>query len=87
MRARGLSLALVGFAFLASAPLRGQDVVTEAAPARALDDAALRAACFDLLGRPQYAGTITYQLAANGTTIATVTVAADTGFVTTVVQQ
>ncbi len=42
---------------------------------------------FDLLGRPQYAGTITYQLAANGTTIATVTVAADTGFVTTVVQQ
>ena len=38
---------------------------------------------FDLLGRPQYAGTITYSLAANGSTVATVSVAADTGFVTT----
>ena len=38
---------------------------------------------FDLLGRPQYAGTITYSLVANGSTVATVSVAADTGFVTT----
>jgi hypothetical protein len=42
---------------------------------------------FDLLGRPQYAGAITYQLSANGATIATVSVAADTGFVSTSVQQ
>lgn len=38
---------------------------------------------FDLLGRPQYAGTITYTLSANGAAIATVSVAADTGFVST----
>ncbi len=38
---------------------------------------------FDLLGRPQSASAITYQLSANGTAIATVSVAADTGFVTT----
>ena len=38
---------------------------------------------FDLLGRPQYAGAITYTLSANGSAIATVAVAADTGFVTT----
>ena len=38
---------------------------------------------FDLLGRPQYAGAISCQLAANGTAIATVSVAADIGFVTT----
>lgn len=42
---------------------------------------------FDLLGRPQYMGNILYQLAANGSTIATVAVAADTGFVTTAVLQ
>lgn len=56
MPARGLSLALLGFALLAGRPLRGQEVVTEAAPARALDDATLRAACFDLLGRPPLEG-------------------------------
>ncbi len=42
---------------------------------------------FDLLGRPQHAGAVTYQLSANGATIATVSVAADTGFVTTAVLQ
>lgn len=52
MRALGLSLALLGFALVASPPARAQSGATEAAPARALDDAALRAACFDLLGRP-----------------------------------
>ena len=38
---------------------------------------------FDLLGRPQSAGTMTYQLSANGTVVATVSVASGTGFVTT----
>jgi Tfp pilus assembly protein FimT len=42
---------------------------------------------FDLLGRPQSSGTVTYQLSAQGATIATVSVAADTGFVSTTVQQ
>ena len=42
---------------------------------------------FDLLGRPQTAGAMTYTLSANGTTIATVSVTADTGFVSTVVLQ
>ncbi len=42
---------------------------------------------FDLLGRPQHSGAITYQLSAGGTTIATVSVAADTGFVSTAVLQ
>ncbi len=42
---------------------------------------------FDLLGRPQYAGAITYSLSANGSTVATVTVAPDTGFVSTTVLQ
>lgn len=42
---------------------------------------------FDLLGRPQHSGTATYQLSANGATIATVSVAADTGFVSTTVLQ
>ncbi len=42
---------------------------------------------FDLLGRPQHAGAIVYQLSANGMLIATVSVAADTGFVTTAVLQ
>ncbi len=38
---------------------------------------------FDLLGRPQSVGTITYQLMSNGTTLAIVSVAADTGNVST----
>ncbi len=38
---------------------------------------------FDLLGRPQSASTMTYQLSANGSVVATVTVAPGTGFVTT----
>ena len=38
---------------------------------------------FDLLGRPQSAGSMTYQLSANGTVVATVSVAPGTGFVTT----
>ena len=42
---------------------------------------------FDLLGRPQHSGAITYQLSANGSTIATVSVAADTGFISTAVLQ
>ena len=42
---------------------------------------------FDLLGRPQSAAAMSFQLSANGATIATVTVAADTGFVTTTVLQ
>lgn len=42
---------------------------------------------FDLLGRPQYTGAMVYQLSANGALIATVSVAADTGFVTTAVLQ
>ncbi len=42
---------------------------------------------FDLLGRPQSAGAIVYLLSANGSTIATVSVAADTGFVSTAVLQ
>lgn len=42
---------------------------------------------FDLLGRPQATGAITYQLTANGATIATVSVASDTGFVSTAVLQ
>ena len=42
---------------------------------------------FDLLGRPQYAGNIHYQLIANGTTIATVDVSSTTGFVSTAVLQ
>ena len=42
---------------------------------------------FDLLGRPQYAGTITYTLSANGANVATVSVAPDTGFVSTVALQ
>ncbi len=40
---------------------------------------------FDLLGKPQSASAITYQLSANDAAIATVSVAADTGFVTTMV--
>ena len=42
---------------------------------------------FDLLGRPQASGTITYSLSVNGSAIATVSVAADTGFVSTVALQ
>ncbi len=42
---------------------------------------------FDLLGRPQSAGAMSFQLSANGAAVATVTVAADTGFVTTAVLQ
>lgn len=42
---------------------------------------------FDLLGRPQYAGAIVYSLSAHGAVIATVSVAADTGFVSTAVLQ
>ncbi len=42
---------------------------------------------FDLLGRPQYAGVITYSLSANGAIVATVSVAADTGFISTAVLQ
>lgn len=38
---------------------------------------------FDLLGRPLSAGAMTYQLSANGSVVATVTVAAGTGFVST----
>ncbi|MBM3988563.1 MAG: hypothetical protein FJ294_11485 [Planctomycetes bacterium] len=52
MRAAALALALFGLAFGAGGEARAQEASTEAAPARALDDAALRAACFDLLGRP-----------------------------------
>jgi len=52
MRAAALALALLGIAFGAGGEARAQEASTEAAPARALDDAALRAACFDLLGRP-----------------------------------
>lgn len=52
MRAAVLAFTLLGFAIQASGAARAQDSGTEAAPARALDDAALRAACFDLLGRP-----------------------------------
>ncbi len=37
---------------------------------------------FDLLGRPQSAGTMTYQLSSHGTVVATVSVASGTGFVT-----
>ncbi len=42
---------------------------------------------FDLLGRPQSAAAMSFQLSANGVVIATVSVAADTGFVTTAVLQ
>lgn len=42
---------------------------------------------FDLLGRPQSTGPIAYELSANGTKIATVSITADTGFVTTTVLQ
>ncbi|MBM3990754.1 MAG: hypothetical protein FJ298_07065 [Planctomycetes bacterium] len=47
-----LVLSALGCFASALGGVRGQDRTTEAAPARALDDAALRAACFDLLGRP-----------------------------------
>lgn len=42
---------------------------------------------FDLLGRPQHSGPIVYQLYANGTPIANVSVANGTGFVSTAVLQ
>ncbi len=42
---------------------------------------------FDLLGRPQSGSTISYTLSAGGVAIATVSVAADTGFVTSQVLQ
>lgn len=42
---------------------------------------------FDLLGRPQYVGSIHYQLIVNGATIATVDVASATGNVSTTVMQ